>query len=194
MKSAQEIKVAAWSTRSAWRLALGSMVFAVAAWQATPSVSAPIICQPVTASSFEFLKQPPFVKTGWTVSTQGIEDSCQVDIVKASLFRILANAVHRQFGPPFEERWVREGWASESALLQMNSDEGTVIPLRKNSERYAMAKRIGYSRILRWEFLSSVELIVDIAYRDSPNSTPFVQRARYRSGQGGVWYLDEIKK
>lgn len=194
MKSTKEMKVAALSARSAQCLALCFMVFATVALQAAPPASAPTSCQPVSASSFEFLKQPPFVKTGWTVGTQGIEDSCQVDIVKASLFRILATAVHRQLGPPFDERWVRDGWASSSALLQMNNDESIAIPLREKSERFAIAKRIGYSRIVRWEFLSAEELVVDISYQDLPHPAEFTQRVRYKSRQGKGWHLDGIIK
>lgn len=194
MKDVHAMRLAAVPIRRRWPRVWRSLVFTVLAVQASLLASAPSRCQPVTASSFEFLKQPPFVKTGWTVSTQGIEDSCQVDIVKASLFRILATAVHRQHGPPFDERWVRDGWASSSALLQTNDDESAAIPLRANSERFATAKRIGYSRILRWEFLSAEELIVDIAYRDTPDSTSFIQRVRYRTQNGTTWFLDEILK
>lgn len=160
----------------------------------TPVALASSPCEPVQASSFDFLKQPPFEKTGWTVQTNGIDNSCQVALVKASLWRILGTAVHRANGPPFEERWVHDGWASHAALEQMNGDRSLDIPLRDNHEKYRVGKRVGYSRILRWEFMGTTDIFVDLAYRGKPSDPAYVQRVRYRTNDGTNWFLDEILK
>lgn len=152
------------------------------------------ICAPTTPSSFDFLKHKPFAKSGWTVSTDGIENTCQVRIVKASLFRILSNAVHRQVGPPFDSRWTKEGHASAFALEQMNKDPDVAIPLREHSEKFPLAKRFGYARILQWEFMNKDEIVVDVEYRDDPKLTTYVERVRYKTIDGKSWFLDEILK
>jgi len=78
-------------------LLIYGLALAGLAFHAMPVALASSPCEPVQASSFDFLKQPPFVKTGWTVKTNGIENSCQVALVKACLFRILITSVRRAY-------------------------------------------------------------------------------------------------
>lgn len=129
------------------------------------------------------------------MNTEGIKDTCQVEAVKASLFRILRISIQRSLGPPFDEWFLREGYISSAAHAQMNSDDSVAIPLREHSERYSIrSKRVSYSRILRWEFVSLDEIVVDVAYRDVPTQPFFVERVRYKTQDGKKWYLDEIVK
>jgi hypothetical protein len=175
-------------------LLIYGLALAGLAFHAMPVALASSPCEPVQASSFDFLKQPPFVKTGWTVQTNGIDNSCQVALVRASLWRILGTAAHRANGPPFAERWVHNGWASPAALEQMNGDRTIDIPLRENHERYPVGKRVGYSKILKWEFMGAADIIVDLAYRGKPSDPAYVQRVRYKTNDGKNWFLDEILK
>ena len=162
--------------------------------QAASSAIAANTCEPVSPSSFEFLKQPPFVKTGWTVETQGIENTCQVEVVQASLPRVLRNAVQRQLGPPFDGWFLRHGWVSAKAHTQMNEDPSLAIPLRADSEKHSIAKRLGYAKVLKWEFLGPTEFLVEVGYRDLPTQPMHLERVRYRTENGKNWYLDEIVK
>jgi hypothetical protein len=184
------------------RLLIYGLALAGLALHAMPVALASSPCEPVQASSFDFLKQPPFVKTGWTVQTNGIDNSCQVALVKACLFRILITSVRRAYGPPFPERWVQDGWVSPSAFEQMRGDRTIDIPLREDHEKYPVGNsvefpngnRVGYSRILKWQFVGNTDITVDLAYQDRTNVPAYVQRVRFKTNDGKNWFLDEVLK
>ncbi len=183
------------SIKMARPIAARGLIAAILVFQSVSSASATSNCEPVSPALFEFLRQPPFVKSGGRVNTEGIKDTCQVEAVKASLFQIVRNSIQRSLGPPFDDWWLREGYISASAHALMNNDDSVAIPLRENSERYPVrSKRVGYSRILKWEFVSLAEIVVDVAYRDVPTQPVFVERVRYKTLDGKKWYLDEIVK